>query len=145
MSQNDKVLDEYEVEPNESWWKHEPSGLFCVIRRHPSMKHLCGYVSFPRSLSGEEENSISVHGGVTFNGKNEFCDALVSEEQPNWVGFDCAHYMDYIPQMRALGLSAPGTYKNWAYVKEELNSLAGQLKAILDSKLLTTGTPNVIE
>ncbi len=48
--------------------------------------HLCGYVKTNSDISIDDEDNLDVHGGITF----------VSN---GWIGFDCAHSMDYVPSM----------------------------------------------
>lgn len=80
------------------------------------------------------ENIINVHGGITYSGRRV-------DNKPEWYfGFDCAHYMDLSPRMRATIISDflqldeyrktfsdHGTYRDIEYVREQTESLAYQL------------------
>lgn len=89
---------------------------------------------------------VSVHGGLTFS---DFCQTSDPQhgichvpdpgepEKVWWLGFDCAHYMDYTPptdrRTAIHNLMYPrdrGVYRDLAYVQQECRSLAAQLKAI---------------
>jgi hypothetical protein len=145
----------WQDEPDHFKWVDETTGLACMINRGP-MGHLCGYVGVPPShpLFGKSCNApddvwelterqkfwkihvngikeylladIEVHGGLTF------ADAW-SEDDPNfYFGFDCAHAYDLSPKIKDLTAkkSFQEVYRDWAYVKTEVESLAKQLKAI---------------
>jgi hypothetical protein len=69
------------------------------------------------------------------------CHITDKEDHVWWFGFDCVHLGDLAPKMKAdlalLGMPKrepiPGyeeTYKNIAYVTEEVKNLAKQLKAM---------------
>jgi hypothetical protein len=54
-------------------WTDDMSGYGCIIRRSPTKKHLCGYVSVPpghplfgRRISTIEDFLIGVHGGLDY-------------------------------------------------------------------------------
>lgn len=77
-----------------------------VIYENDSMRHLCGYLAVhkehPWYGKDRYDLNIEVHGGVTFNAKTEDVDWLQSNTQIVdhwWIGFDCAHYMDLIPNI----------------------------------------------
>lgn len=102
--------------------------LLCEITRMPDMLHLCGYVTVPQHhpLWGKDyfDLDISVHGGLTYG--------RVWEKGSRY-GFDCAHFMDFVPGMYAAfkkaGVSriTTDTYRTMEYVKQEVISLANQL------------------
>jgi hypothetical protein len=110
-------------------WESEPDhhlfeshGYVCEIRRHPNFGTLNGYVYIPLehpiAQSKMPEDELNVHGGITY--WDERNGAFV-------VGFDCAHVGDLIPKERMLRHEAD-TYKDIAFVINELENLAQQLK-----------------
>lgn len=61
------------MEADKIAWVDDMSGYGCIIRRSPTKKHLCGYVSVPpgHPLFGRHINTmgdflISVHGGLDY-------------------------------------------------------------------------------
>lgn len=104
-------------------------GYKCEIQRHPTMKHLCGYVLVDSDhwLYGkdyediESKYSIYSHGGLTYS-RN-------SEEM--WkIGFDCAHLYDLVPanyNMEVLtGINTihpKDVYRDMKYVRQVLEAM----------------------
>jgi len=92
--------------------------------------HLCGYVKLPSEnfMTEDEINDLDVHGGITFN-KNT--------SNGHWVGFDCAHCYDITPSTQSIKKSIAekyahlgmlwSSYRNFEYVKSEVESLAKQV------------------
>ena len=61
---------------------------------------------------------VNVHGGLTYSA---YGDLLW------WLGFDCAHSTDYCPRL-CHPEPAPGlVYRDFAYVKAEVEKMAQQL------------------
>ena len=123
-----------DMKVSEKRWVDDSTGLSCLIIRHPSMKHLCGYVGvkegsplFGMDYSNDRLNSIDVHGGLTY------ADRYKGEPKDIWwFGFDCAHSGDYVPSMAQYG----GTFEDDIYwtvsaVETECTSLAEQIHAIV--------------
>ena len=131
----------WEHEPNEEEWTHELTEYRCWIRRHPTLGHLCGYVAIPRghevygyNYDWLNDRGVEVHGGLTYSDRDEKTDEWV-------VGFDCSHggdlspklalslmkYVDTNPEALAFRMRSE-EYRNWGFVKEEVCSLARQLK-----------------
>jgi hypothetical protein len=116
-------LNEWETERNEALFTSH--GYWCEIVRHPAHGSLCGYVYMGKHhpYAGDESPDVDVHGGITYNDGKK-------------MGFDCAHAGDLIPYMaryrtRAGHIHDPDeTYRNWAYVKEQVEHLAAQLRAV---------------
>jgi hypothetical protein len=128
-------------------WQNEPDkaqwvahGLDCLIVRNNNGA-LCGYVGVPshHKCFGKRYNEVDVccHGGLTFS---DYC-AEVADEAHSichtdkdaanavvwWLGFDCAHGMDVVPNL-SLGYRFPGAvYRTFAYVQQEVECLAKQL------------------
>lgn len=104
-------------------------GLHCIIRRVRPMCHLCGYAQIPKQLLDKKddwfEEKIEVHGGVTFVG-----DLPVEEgKKIKFVGFDCAHIDDLVPQMFIqMGMRLyDETYKTMDFCVNECKYMAKQL------------------
>ena len=140
-------------EPDKLQWADEETGLPCLIVRG-GLGALCGYVGVPRShpaygkhYDDEALLDIGVHGGLTFSDKcqhdgdqtdvsQSICHVVEPGEDDDvwWVGFDCAHAFDLVPGMEARLRGTPwpvskeDTYRDVAYVKNEIRSLAKQLK-----------------
>jgi hypothetical protein len=119
-------------EPDREEFEH--AGLKCLILRHPELKHLNGYVALPKGHpyygKGYDDIDVEVHGGLTFaqegDGKNW-------AKGYWWVGFDCAHWGDLVPQIVELLDREPHefeTYRNFAYVRGEIQDLAEQLAKV---------------
>lgn len=145
-----------EDEPDGAEWTDPATGLKCLIRRN-GMGAFCGYVRVPHSnlrkrltkfqrtlighgkwrLCGYNHSAvrkIDVHGGLTFAGRFRS-----GRFKGYWLGFDCVHYNDIAPGMVIFGAKLglrrqPGVYRNFAYVKGECESLAAQLKKVLDKE-----------
>lgn len=133
----------WDDEPDKALWIFE--GLDCQIVRN-FQGALCGYVGVPEGhpfWEGDDhaETNCDCHGGVTFAG---FCQQPTSGEEaafdeeahicliPSrrrvwWLGFDCAHCFDIVPGMSVSFLSPSGRYRDFAYVKAEVEALATQL------------------
>jgi len=143
-------------EPDRIEWRHQ--GFPCLMLRHRSMGHWCGYVAVPKGHPwyGRDDMSayelgpdghvdydkpltqIDVHGGITYGRK---CDGHVCHvPQPgeaddvHWLGFDCAHSGDMSPSATkfAGSICEPAPYEKYrdaAYVRAEVESLAKQAAA----------------
>jgi len=140
----------WQHEPDYAFWDDETTGLRCVIRRGP-MGSLNGYVGVPeghplwdKSYDPPEDaysmsenarwwnivvhkkheyrlHDIQVHGGLTYAGPvyKGNSDGL------HYFGFDTAHAYDLNPK---IDRGMPGmVYRNWAYVKGQVEQLALQL------------------
>jgi nanoRNase/pAp phosphatase (c-di-AMP/oligoRNAs hydrolase) len=107
--------------------------------RHGTLGHLNGYVAIPKGHNawGENydlinDNGIEVHGGLTYSDEDK--------ETGEWVvGFDCSHAGDFSPKLVATLMEYTDTsidhhmrdtYRTFAWVKEEVCSLARQLKML---------------
>jgi hypothetical protein len=134
-----------------SAWKTEPNhvdftykGYPCIIHRVDHHGALCGYVGVPKGhpyfgLHYNDINDVDVHGGLSYSAEcfGDICHKNADGSEPDerwWLGFDCAHSFDLIPEMSKLfGLEC--TYRDIPYVTKELESLVDQLQAV--------ETPNV--
>ncbi len=139
-------------EPDKMSWTDPGTGLPCLIVRGP-LGALCGYVGVDETHEwhGQEYHRVpvDVHGGLTFA---DACDPGENQEtgichipKPGasdhvwWFGFDCAHYMDYVPAMAesmkkySQDFDPPEmytrteTYKAISYVMAQCTQLARQL------------------
>ena len=128
----------WESEPDHEEW-HEPlTGYLCEIKRHPTLLHLCGYVTVPddhpfHGLSYDlASEHVYAYGGITYKDGGKF-------------GFDCAHADDISPGvlldlLRADGEDLPtgvhlaesvckhGTYRTFEWVRTQTEQLARELK-----------------
>lgn len=140
----------WQDEPDKLQYSDPDTGLPCLIVRTSWSGNLCGYVGVPpgHPLHGKPYDDVdaSVHGGLTFADscqphadESEGICHLADEGEPDnvfWFGFDCAHCFDISPardrRFNDLGIAASAlnegaTYKDLAYVKAEVASLAKQL------------------
>lgn len=126
-------------------WEEEPNyhteiyrGYDILIRRHSGMGHLCGYVRAPLNSKFYCKDHysfpvccLSAHGGITYSGfiKSADCPSeLDIDEMGWWIGFDCGHYMDYIPYIQTNYPDAYETcYRDFNYVRKECRDLADQM------------------
>jgi len=148
----------WKEEPDKVQYTDENTGYPCLIVRGPSGA-LCGYVGISKSHPyyarpydeiAEIRESPSVHGELTYS---EFCNEedtqkgvchipMEGEEHKVWwLGFDCAHLGDYCPGDKYHCPSGLGneTYKSISFVKDQIESLARQLK----SKEINAGPDNL--
>ena len=80
------------------------------------------------------ENTLYAHGGITFAGRPRKSLTSSVELKGHWFGFDCSHLNDYVPGFDTITNAMPSlfgersTYRNYAYVRNECEQLAKQLK-----------------
>jgi hypothetical protein len=149
-----KELSEINLENcGEGPWQQEPGikhveefthkGYKCVLQRNFGGAW-CGYVGIPKEhpiVQHEKYADLDVHGGVTWSE-----DRLPRDEEHSsvtfWVGFDCAHYNDYIPIMevvlnqtpeylnllKRLRTNIPKVYRTFEFAKQELINLIEQIE-----------------
>jgi hypothetical protein len=138
-------------------WQYEPdrvefehAGLPCLALRNPHGAW-CGYVAVPpgHPLHGKDYDvpDVSVHGGLTYANRcsGHICHVPKPGDPDDvwWFGFDCGHFQDLMPGMAARlrrldvpDLDVPGwpdTYRDLAYVRAEIESLAEQLALLKDA------------
>jgi hypothetical protein len=127
----------WQSEPDRAEWMTEAGLPGLIVRNH--MGALCGYVAVPpgHPLHGKHygEVDVSCHGGLTYAEAchGDICHKAAPGEPDNvwWFGFDCAHAFDLVPAVHAcFPMPVPVTYRDLAYVKEEVEDLAGQLAAL---------------
>lgn len=123
------------------------AGFPCLAVRNKELGNWCGYVGVPPSHPAYEADYEDVdaraHGGLTYARRCEgdICHTPREGESDDvwWLGFDCAHLGDFVPGMKALAkhalaplfplmdLGGGDTYRDLAYVKDEIRGLAHQL------------------
>lgn len=128
-------------EPDRAEWRTE--GFPCLIVRGP-MGALCGYVAIPQGhpWHGRSYSSIDadVHGGLTYAAPCDEGGKICHVPQPGepadvvWYGFDCNHYGDEAPAALASFGGMGGTYREFAYVRGEVERLARQARAAAEAQ-----------
>lgn len=137
-------------------WANEPdrfefrhAGLPCLMVRHMSLLHWCGYagVAPGHPLHGvgyaaayNRGHDLEAHGELTYadSCKGHVCHVPEPGEPDAvwWFGFDCAHFGDLSPGMlqyrSSFGreLTRSETYRDFDYVKREVERLAEQLAEV---------------
>lgn len=135
---------------NNKPWENEPNIYHIIdvatdyemfIYRHPTIKHLCGYVKLHENhplfginyKESDVYDKIDVHGGVTFTGTLDTGHNHDSHNPKDFlVGFDCAHVDDLIPHLSKELVCGDEVYRDIDYVLIELIKLAKQLKEMED-------------
>lgn len=147
----------WDDEPDREQWTDDETGLDCLIRRGPSGA-LCGYVAVAHDHPWFEVHysdctaetcdpddycyehtpggQVDVHGGLTYSFHCDgdttkgICHATHDpDDRAWWLGFDCAHYLDACPSLAHV-TSSDATYRDWTYVRSQVEALAAQLKAV---------------
>ena len=100
-------------------------GLKCEIKRHPSLKYLCGYLTLP--LGYVDADSIPCHGGVTSNKETD--DGIE-------IGFDCGHTSDVSPEMVKMGFGGVSSaeYRTMDYCEKELRDMVAYVYSNLSEQ-----------
>jgi hypothetical protein len=92
------------------------------------------------------DDKISVHGGITYSAYSQgrICHVELKNDPEKvwWVGFDCSHAQDMAPALNEFTYSlrgtikerTQGTYRDIAYVTQEVEQLADQLAAVKEGK-----------
>lgn len=147
----------WQDEPDKVVWVDEKTGLDCMAKRNPHSGNWCGYVGVPEAHpdhgKGYEDVAAECHGGLTYaHACQETSDPghgichIPAPGRPAevwWFGFDCAHFMDYMPAMAARlaelraerptspprpdALVSVEQYRDLGYVVAEVTQLAAQL------------------
>lgn len=120
-------------EPDKVYWVSD--GTPCLAVRGP-MGNWCGYVGLAPEhrfhgvdyfdVDGEIQGAA--HGGLTYAGEcaGHICHVPEPGEPDDiwWLGFDCGHLGDLIPELAAERLGLPGTYKTVGFVLDAVERLA---------------------
>lgn len=111
-------------------------GYRCVVLEGP-LGNLNGYVlirdpNHPLFGKGWDElEDLEVHGGVTYAAsdlKTHDKQSLGDDKPCWWIGFDTAHYGDFVPEIAFTGHVQPGAKKrSLEYVIRECRKLARQI------------------
>jgi hypothetical protein len=127
-SKLEKVLDIIQKEPNYETFEYK--GFKIVIKRMMYLGgQLNGYVRLPEEhkyyQKGYNDIPIECHGGLTFTGDLE-------EDGDFYIGFDTAHYRDYIPFLQfhvsnSAMMDELAMYKDITYVRNECKQIVEQL------------------
>lgn len=144
----------WDSESDREQWKTEAGFPGLIVRNN--LGGLCGYVAVPpgHPAHGKEYDDVDVrvHGGLTFAKpcfeEGPICHVPEPGEPDNvwWLGFDCVHGGDRHPALSKRECMSPGmreiedriaarggrqdVYRDMAYVRAEVESLAKQLAAM---------------
>lgn len=150
-----KLPGPWDEEPDKAQWIDEDTDLDCLMVRN-GLGALCGYVGVQPGhpwygKDYDEVPAVEVHGGLTFS---DFCQEGAEDDprichapEPGrpakvwWLGFDCAHFMDLVPELlefegkrlktlndlQAYMERDGNTYRTFEYVRQECASLAKQI------------------
>lgn len=116
---------EWKTEPDLESWADKETGYSCIVKRSSATGALCGYVICKSDFNYDDSLiNIDVHGGITFND--------VDSKGNRWIGFDCSHCYDFMPKLDLRSFFGyEGTYyRNFQYVKSEVESMARQIKEL---------------
>jgi len=136
------------TEPDKVQWLDPETSLPCLIVRN-RLGAWCGYVGVSKSHVAFEkfydDVDVDVHGGLTFASKcqshdgdqetlacNTICHIVDEGEDDDvwWLGFDCAHWQDFMPSS-PMNIHGSGVvYRTQQYVTSEVERLAKQLKGM---------------
>lgn len=110
---------EWELEDDEEVFEYK--GFKCEVIRHPALGSLNGYVFIPKGhryfgKDYDDLRDIECHGGLTYS---------KTQEDFTKIGFDCAHYTDYVPCIPFH--FGDEVYRNMTYVKKECMKIVDQL------------------
>lgn len=124
----EEVLDIIQHEPNYETFEYR--GFKVVIKRMMYLGgQLNGYVRIPKAHKfygkGYDDIPIECHGGLTFAGDLE-------KNGDFYIGFDTAHYMDFMPFMQfqlmnTFRTDTPEIYRDIDYVRNECRRIVEQL------------------
>lgn len=125
-------------------WSGALCGYAGVSAAHPD--HGIGYNECPQGCEDgwcehSPESRYKVHGGLTYAAACQVDGPVCHVPEPGepddvwWFGFDCSHAGDYSPgsesrcppNLRAEAYGIHGTYRDLAYVRAQVESLAAQL------------------
>lgn len=112
-------------EPDQVDWVDSKTGYACSIMRN-KFGVLCGYVSVGKNhplykKDYKDDVGLSVHGGITYTNL---------DEDEWWIGFDCGHYLDFMPGFYIQLDVNDCVYKDITFVTQEVESLCEQLKKL---------------
>lgn len=141
----------WHAEPDRIEWR-TATGLTALMLRAWTGAW-CGYVAVPpghpahglREADAYDLLPGGVHGALTYAAA---CDELVGHVpatgEPGdvwWLGFDTGHWGDLLPDLARHVGCPPGQYRDVAYVRAEVESLAEQLAAVALQRAPTEPPP----
>ena len=142
----------WQDEPDKVQFPDPDTGLPCLMVRNPRSGNWCGYVGVaeghPAYAKKYCDVDVEVHGGLTFSApcrpgsseSRDICHVLAPGEPDHvwWLGFDCAHWDDYMPayseKFRDFDEAGAGEYRDAEYVRAELRDLARQVHELRGGK-----------
>lgn len=149
-----RVSQPWELEPDHVSLMNS-DGYHMLINRNWS-KALCGYVGVPEThpyygitdIFDKRLSSLQVHGGVTYSRPGSEHNLESDNEDLWYIGFDCAHFMDYVPGLVEVLNQIRGEdgiqemfdsaffdnisqYRDMEYVTNEVQGLYEQLQAAM--------------
>lgn len=147
----------WQQEPDKLQWRTKTGLPGLIVRSNPRYGNLCGYaaVNPGHPLYGKGYDEVELdeppHGDLTFAGACMEDGPVCHIPEPGepgdvwWFGFDCGHYLDLMPGLRAYErrsgfpadlryqLESEQTYKDIGYVRREVEGLAAQLAEVRDA------------
>ena len=120
MNENEPELVEPELNDDNRFGVTEQGHKFEIKRN--CIGCLCGYIHVPDEQVGKNLYRASVHGGITFDEKQE--------DGTRIVGFDCAHSFDGQPQWWPEPRWMRGEYRDVYYVMSQIRSLSRQVAGL---------------
>lgn len=100
----------------------------CFIQRQ-NLGFWCGYITIPTPIYDLiDEIGIYPHGGITYNSQ---------EGNLTTIGFDCAHYLDLIPDAFFNDLTthfSNSIYRDKNYVIDEVNKISECITSFISNK-----------
>lgn len=133
----------WDNEPNHVMFMSE-AGYICEIKRHPTLKHLNGYIYIPFGHpdygktyhdlhgygdGGMYEDAPDVHGGWTYSHDGGDDDGA----KFTIFGFDCGHAGDLSPGMADMQFEGD-IYRDIAFVTAQLERAAEQFRQRKEKK-----------
>lgn len=131
---------DWQTEPDE--YEFEYNGYKGYLIRHMGLGHWCGYLAIPidsKWAQGDNCESLDVHGGVTYSG-TKLPNQMEESKDTFYIGFDCAHYLDYVPKMKKILEYNPfyehtknpyeidDIYRTMDFVIDEIKKMIDQVK-----------------
>jgi len=109
----------YFGEEDSDKYTFQHAGRICTMKRNPNNKSWLAYAEYS-NIHDYEDISVEVHGGLTYGDEYK-------------VGMDFVHYYDIVPAyftMEKGYIIEDPKYRDYDYVKKEVESLAEQLNAL---------------
>lgn len=128
----------WDDEPDRAEWRAKGTPRVACLMVRNAMGAWCGYVGVPPGHPwhglGYDQIDAEAHGGLTYSDScgGPICHVprLGESDDVWWVGFDCIHYMDDAPGLRAMGSRLSGEYRTEEWVRAEVNQLAQHAQGV---------------